>query len=430
MGELQLGLLSIGVLVIVGVFFYNKWQERRYQREAEAAFASRHEDVLMRSGGEGPRAEWQGSGRVEPMLASAGPAPEASKQTLSEFVDFIVPIETSEEVPGASMLDAAGAALEHCPRSVHLEGFDEARSSWELIDPDRSYSKMRAGLQLVDRRGAADEEELALFGAAIEGAAASLDVLATVPDPGAALARAKDLDRFCGEIDIRIAVHLVNDRIPFPGAQVSALAAACVFVGGGLGACLRWLLSLALNPLSHIVPLGTLAANLIGGYLIGVRMIGIDANAASQRQDYDPSDVAPSGAFMSAFMRYLHNDLNYQSDLQYYMGGHAGSWDYTGSTPGFGGGFPSTSESLRLALAKDPYLHVLVGAGYYDMATPFANAEYTFTHLGYDQTYKDRVKFSYYESGHMAYLNQASAKQLKNDITAFILANGHPMAAK
>jgi CrcB protein len=48
------------------------------------------------------------------------------------------------------------------------------------------------------------------------------------------------------------------------------LAAACVFVGGGLGACLRWGLSLLLNPLSHVVPLGTLAANLIGGYLIGI----------------------------------------------------------------------------------------------------------------------------------------------------------------
>jgi carboxypeptidase C (cathepsin A) len=155
------------------------------------------------------------------------------------------------------------------------------------------------------------------------------------------------------------------------------------------------------------------------------RMIGINGNAANQRQDYDPSDVAPSGAFMSAFMRYLHGELNYQSDLQYYMGGHAGRWDYTGSTPGFGGGFPSESEALRLAMAKDPYLHVLVGAGYYDMATPFANAEYTFTHLGFDQTYKDRVKFSYYESGHMAYLNQASAKQLKSDIASFIVANAH-----
>jgi len=146
------------------------------------------------------------------------------------------------------------------------------------------------------------------------------------------------------------------------------------------------------------------------------RMIGLNGNAASQRQDYDPSDVAPTGAFMSAFMQYLHKDLDYSSDLQYYMGGHTGGWDYSGA----GYGYPTESEQLRLAMAKDPYLHVWVGAGYYDMATPFANAEYTFRHLGFDDTYKDRVHFSYYESGHMAYLNQDSARKLKQDIADFI----------
>jgi len=158
------------------------------------------------------------------------------------------------------------------------------------------------------------------------------------------------------------------------------------------------------------------------------RMIGLNGNAASQRQDYDPSDVAPSGAFMSAFMRYLHSDLNYSSDLQYYMGGHAGRWDYTGLLGGgnLGTGYPSEAEALRTAMAKDPYLHVMVGAGYYDMATPFGNAEYTFNHLGYDQTYRDRVAFKYYKSGHMAYLNQESAKQLKSDIASFIQSTEHP----
>jgi carboxypeptidase C (cathepsin A) len=152
------------------------------------------------------------------------------------------------------------------------------------------------------------------------------------------------------------------------------------------------------------------------------RMTGIIGNPSSQRQDYDPSDVAPAGAFMAAYMRYLHGDLNYTNDLQYYTGGHAGRWDYTGLGGGgnLGAGFPSTSEMLRSAMAKDPYLHVMVGAGYYDMATPFANAEYTFNHLGYDQTYRDRVQFKYYKSGHMAYLNQESAKELKNDIVKFI----------
>jgi fluoride exporter len=40
--------------------------------------------------------------------------------------------------------------------------------------------------------------------------------------------------------------------------------------GAALGAWVRWLLGLALNPLFIAVPLGTLAANLIGGYLVGV----------------------------------------------------------------------------------------------------------------------------------------------------------------
>jgi carboxypeptidase C (cathepsin A) len=146
------------------------------------------------------------------------------------------------------------------------------------------------------------------------------------------------------------------------------------------------------------------------------RLIGINGNASSTRQDYDPSDVAPTGAFMSAFMRYLHDDLGYTSNLQYYSGGHTGRWDFGSSSRGY----PSEVEALRTAMAKDPYLHVMVGAGYYDTATPFANAEYSFTHLGFDQTYRDRVEFKYYESGHMAYLNQASAKQLKADIASFI----------
>ena len=51
---------------------------------------------------------------------------------------------------------------------------------------------------------------------------------------------------------------------------MTLLGAACVFIGGGLGACLRWALALILNPLSGAMPLGTLAANLIGGYLIGI----------------------------------------------------------------------------------------------------------------------------------------------------------------
>ncbi|MBF0262768.1 MAG: fluoride efflux transporter CrcB [Magnetococcales bacterium] len=43
-----------------------------------------------------------------------------------------------------------------------------------------------------------------------------------------------------------------------------------VGMGAACGAWLRWWLGMLLNPLFPTVPLGTLAANLLGGYLVGV----------------------------------------------------------------------------------------------------------------------------------------------------------------
>ncbi|HSI53307.1 MAG TPA: fluoride efflux transporter CrcB [Ramlibacter sp.] len=43
-----------------------------------------------------------------------------------------------------------------------------------------------------------------------------------------------------------------------------------ICAGASLGALLRWVLAGRFNPLSPALPLGTLAANLLGGYLVGV----------------------------------------------------------------------------------------------------------------------------------------------------------------
>jgi CrcB protein len=45
-----------------------------------------------------------------------------------------------------------------------------------------------------------------------------------------------------------------------------------VGVGAALGAWLRWILGLSLNAILPVLPLGTLAANLIGGYLMGLSL--------------------------------------------------------------------------------------------------------------------------------------------------------------
>ena len=79
------------------------------------------------------------------------------------------------------------------------------------------------------------------------------------------------------------------------------------------------------------------------------RMIGINGNASSTRQDYDPSDVAPSGAFMSRVHALPARRPAYTSDLQYYMGGHSGRWDWgsLGGTPDIPAGRGSCAPRWR-----------------------------------------------------------------------------------
>ncbi len=47
-------------------------------------------------------------------------------------------------------------------------------------------------------------------------------------------------------------------------------AVAAVCIGGTVGCLLRWFLGLWLNQQSSVMPMGTLAANLIGGYIVGI----------------------------------------------------------------------------------------------------------------------------------------------------------------
>jgi fluoride exporter len=53
-----------------------------------------------------------------------------------------------------------------------------------------------------------------------------------------------------------------------------------IAVGSTLGAWLRWGLSIWLNPRSPHMPFGTLASNLLGGYLVGVAVAYFAANHA------------------------------------------------------------------------------------------------------------------------------------------------------
>lgn len=53
---------------------------------------------------------------------------------------------------------------------------------------------------------------------------------------------------------------------------MSLFGLLAVGIGAALGAWLRWFLGIILNAVYPSIPLGTLAANLLGGYLVGIAL--------------------------------------------------------------------------------------------------------------------------------------------------------------
>jgi carboxypeptidase C (cathepsin A) len=150
---------------------------------------------------------------------------------------------------------------------------------------------------------------------------------------------------------------------------------------------------------------------------IDARFTGIDRDAAGERPEFDPSIAAIIGPYSGMLNDYVRNDLKFDSDLPYeVLTGRVRPWSYAP----YENRYVNVAETLRSAMTQNPFLHVFVAKGYYDLATPFFAADYTFDHLGLDSTLRGHLSGAYYEAGHMMYVHPPSLNKLKTDIAQFM----------
>ncbi len=127
---------------------------------------------------------------------------------------------------------------------------------------------------------------------------------------------------------------------------------------------------------------------------IDARFTGIDRDAAGERPEFDPSIAAIIGPYSGMLNDYVRNDLKFDSDLPYeVLTGRVRPWNYAP----YENRYVNVAETLRSAMTQNPFLHVFVAKGYYDLATPFFAADYTFDHLGLDPTLRGHLSGAYYE---------------------------------
>ena len=155
---------------------------------------------------------------------------------------------------------------------------------------------------------------------------------------------------------------------------------------------------------------------------IDSRYLGTEPDNVGEGADYDPQGSAITGAFVGAINDYLFRDLGYKTPLTYRPNNYAGignDWDLTHKAPSGQQQIADTSDDLATAMRQNPRMKVLSVNGYYDLATPFHGAEYEFQHLALEPQLQSNIRYEYYPAGHMMYVDPASARKLKADLTAF-----------
>lgn len=197
-------MLVLGAVAVVGVLLYNRLQERAVRREAERAFGSRHADVLLAPGGVPPSRHAREGGAP---AAPAGALPD-------ERLDYVVTLRIPVGVPGASVLEGWHGIEQRFGRRALLAGSDG--SGWRALAAGEfgTFSSLRAGLQMVSRAGVVPDAELLEFRTEVETLGSRLRAECSAPEMRQALEAARELDRFCADSDIQVALHVVADDLP------------------------------------------------------------------------------------------------------------------------------------------------------------------------------------------------------------------------
>jgi len=158
--------------------------------------------------------------------------------------------------------------------------------------------------------------------------------------------------------------------------------------------------------------------------LLDARYTRDDMDDLDADPESDAANDAISSAFRAALMDYMHRDLGVSWDRIYMNSNNeeldkSWRWRPVPDDQAWEPTWVDTTRDLSNALRIDPGLKVMVAAGYYDLITPFFDAEYT---LHRHDIPADRVEYHYYEAGHMMYVNEPSRAALLGDVRKFIKA--------
>jgi hypothetical protein len=251
-----MSLIAAGGVFIVGVFTYNKWQEYKAKKSVERVFASEHEDVLMRSGGDEPPVRHEpsfsldGDGLGDSVAGVAGHAPaapagaygdgeeteapvvrtadastppeELATALVDPLIDCLLPLALEAPARGDKLLPVLQKLRLVGNKPVHYIGL-AVSGDWEPIKHGGVYTRLQGGVQLASRTTALNELEYSELVQRLRAVADEIGAEPEIPDMMEVMQEAKNLHRFVAGHDAQLGVNLQSHGAPW---AISTLIAA------------------------------------------------------------------------------------------------------------------------------------------------------------------------------------------------------------
>lgn len=264
MSDLQIWLSVIGAAIVVAVLVFNWNQERRFRNQADSAFHAPLGDPLLNE----PAGSHDRRDRREPALRElafdlddnpdmAGlDEPSLAIDDNIELTESLAESPPPETRPRAASAPSQGRPVAAAPSrpttpvvvaaapydelieyriridsegvlaNVFADAFTQARtlgkvvrwfglpvgaSEWEDVQPwrDMHYEQVMITLQLADRNGGAQEEQLTALCELLESVAQTHGLRIACDNVVEALERAQAIDRFCVDVDVLIGLNVV-----------------------------------------------------------------------------------------------------------------------------------------------------------------------------------------------------------------------------
>ena len=248
MTQLTWVLLAIAAVLLIALYLYGKWQERKSARlqdaasDADAATIDRPlPDRTSFARNTRSARSAQQAVRIEPTMGlPVDPDSDVGEPMVDDastemqpvggwvedaLLDVMLELRCVHAFDGVAALEAR-AQLDRLvlPLPIHLAVWDSKTGRWSLPDRFGFYSEMLIAVQLATRRHSLSEIDASRFIAAVQQIAVTIDADFDPPDVGRLIQQAASLDALCARFDVQITLTLEALGEPWSHATLDAAA--------------------------------------------------------------------------------------------------------------------------------------------------------------------------------------------------------------